>query len=131
VGRQIPAPPAFEDRIVVFSFKHMDFSNSKFTLEQCDDACDYGHKLLGRLKAIAAMKVNEFRFSGSESLRCHPISWEKTTEKKGFSILNDQLKANTPWQFAISVNQYGRVHGFFVENVFFIIWLDPKHLLYG
>jgi hypothetical protein len=130
-GGVIPQPPKTEDRFVQFSFKYLDLSNTKFRLDQCLDACEYGHVMLLRLSAIESMKVNEFRFGGSPTLRCHAIQWEKTSEKRGFSNLNAQLRANSPWQFSLTANQYGRVHGFFVENTFFVVWLDPKHLLYA
>lgn len=131
-GGTIPKPPKVEDLYVSFSFKYLDLkSNVKFTIHQCDDPRDYIEKLLERLKAIEGMKINDFRFSGSDALRCHGINWDETSEKSGFSHLNQQLKANTPWQFNISLHAHGRVHGFFVGNIFFVIWLDPKHRLYG
>jgi hypothetical protein len=77
------------------------------------------------------MSLNEFKFSGSDALRCHAIEWERTCEKNGFSHLNEQLRANQPWQFSISANEHGRVHGFFVANIFFIVWIDPQHKLYS
>jgi len=128
---EIPAPLKPGDRFVSFSFKYLELNgNAKFALSKCDDLPDYVHKLLARIRDIEGMRVNDFRFGGSDALRCHAITWDATTEKNGFSHLNQQLRANTPWQFCVSVNEHGRVHGFFVESVFFIVWLDPKHLLY-
>ncbi len=34
------------------------------------------------------------------------------------------------WQFQIETNKYGRIHGIFIDDVFFIVWLDPNHRLY-
>ncbi|KOR37601.1 MULTISPECIES: hypothetical protein [Planktothricoides] len=56
--------------------------------------------------------------------------WQDTTEPNGFGIANEEQLVNTPYQFQISANEYGRVHGFFSENVFYAIWLDPDHNLY-
>jgi hypothetical protein len=131
LGTSIPVPPKPKDQFVSFSFKYLDLvGNSKFTLGRCDNLPDYVHKLLDRIRAIEGMRVNEFRFGGSDALRCHAIEWESTSEESGFSHLNSQLRANSPWQFCISANEHGRVHGFFIESVFYLIWLDPKHLLY-
>ncbi|MDD1966378.1 hypothetical protein ACIPO9_04375 [Pseudomonas sp. NPDC090203] len=44
--------------------------------------------------------------------------------------LNEQLRSSTPFQFAVSANLHGRIHGFFVDHVFFVVWLDPDHCLY-
>ena len=44
--------------------------------------------------------------------------------------LNEELRATTAWQFQLSANEHGRVHGFFIGNIFYIIWLDQDHKLY-
>ena len=55
--------------------------------------------------------------------------WEETTEQC-FGIPNEKQLVDTPYQlFEISLNQ-GRVHGFFIENIIYIVWLDPEHKLY-
>jgi hypothetical protein len=57
------------------------------------------------------------------------------------NITYDQLICNSqnrnlnysfrePYQFSISGNKWGRVHGIFVGHQFFIIWFDPEHALY-
>jgi hypothetical protein len=65
----------------------------------------------------------------SSALRCHPIKWEDTSEN-GFGLLNEEQLVDTPYQFSISANKHGRVHGFLIDEVFYIVWLDPGHLLY-
>ncbi|ELU7233491.1 hypothetical protein SCL96_003408 [Escherichia coli] len=44
--------------------------------------------------------------------------------------MNEQFQSYTPYQFAVSRNEHGRVHGFFIGNVFHVVWLDPHHRLY-
>lgn len=41
------------------------------------------------------------------------------------------VRREAPYQFQIFANEYGRVHGFFSENIFYIVWLDPEHNLYS
>jgi hypothetical protein len=60
----------------------------------------------------------------------HPIKWEDTSENK-FGFPNEEQLVDTPYQFSISSNEHGRVHGFFIAEVFYIVWLDPNHLLYS
>jgi len=76
----------------------------------------------------------DFRTAGGKPLRSHAIDWSKTTRPAGFTHLNLTLReqiADDAWQFSISSNQYGRVHGFIVQSVFYVVWLDPEHKLYA
>jgi hypothetical protein len=66
----------------------------------------------------------------SKALRAHPIDWDKTTEPDGFTCLNEQLRSLDGFQIEIEKELYGRIHGFPLENIFFIVWLDPDHNLY-
>jgi hypothetical protein len=50
---------------------------------------------------------------------------------RGFGIPGQTEVDRKGWQFSLSANEHGRVHGFLVENVFFIRWLDPDHNLYA
>jgi len=80
---------------------------------------------------LSQLKAQEVINNQSKSLRCHGIVWLDTTEPNGFGIPNEDMLVNVPYQFQISANEYGRVHGFFSENVFYIVWLDPEHNLYS
>ncbi len=57
------------------------------------------------------------------------VNWEDTTET-GFGIPNEEQLVEQPWQFPLTSNQHGRVIGFFIGNVFYVVWLDPDHRLY-
>jgi hypothetical protein len=120
-----PAPPPAE---VLFSFKHLQRTD-KF---RCDAAPDgYAHKLTERLGALSASTIRELTASRASALRFHPITWGDTTEPEGFALLNPQLRDLTPYQFAVSANEHGRVHGFVIGAVFYVVWLDPHHRLYA
>ena len=126
----IPKPlPLPTSGIMRFSFKCLDLvSNPKFGLHHC--ANGYLPKLLERLRDVCALKELDFRSSRSPALRAHQIDWEKTSEPGGFSCLNEQLRAIKAWQFEITSNAHGRVHGFLLEDTFYIVWVDPSHALY-
>lgn len=118
------------DENLLFSFLHLDLlSNSKFCLDRCQ--AGYLEKLLERLKSLNAMTVREFKGSKSKSIRAHPHDWGETTEKLGFQFLNQQLRDLPGWQFQITSNDHGRVHGFLIDRTFFVVWLDPDHLMYS
>jgi hypothetical protein len=121
--------PRYDDNIV-FSFKYLDLdSNPKFSLAGCGES--YLEKLLLRLRDVSSITYDEFISSRSPALRSHRINWEDTSEPEGFTSVNAYLREQPAFQFAISSNEYGRVHGFLLGNVFYIVWLDPNHNLYS
>lgn len=82
------------------------------------------------MKDVSQQKASDLRQSGGSALRAHTIDWEGTTEKHGFAHLHEQLQSVTPYQFQVSANEHGRIHGFFIDNVFYAVWVDPGHELY-
>ena len=112
---------------VKFSFKYLADDHSKFNYKTYNS--DYFLKLIERLKKVSAMKISEFRQGRSKALRAHAIDWSDTTEKS-FGIPGEEQLAAEPYQFALSANKYGRVHGFLIQSKFYIVWLDRKHELY-
>jgi hypothetical protein len=125
---RIPVAEPPNDRPLRFSFKYIDLvSNQKFSVSRCEDG--YLGKFLGRLKDLEGCRLSEFR-GPSHTLRGHKITFTETSEPHGFSGLNAQLRAQEPWQFAISANKHGRVHGFLLDDTFHVVWIDPEHLLY-
>ena len=126
----IPEPAARKaDDSLSFSFKHLDLhTNPKFALSRC--ASGYLPKFIERLKALHGFTVSELKNTKSKSLRAHTLDWNDTSEPDGFRCLNEQLRGIPAWQFEVSSNAHGRFHGFFIDRTFFIVWIDPEHLLY-
>ena len=112
---------------VSFSFKHLQTNNCKFQYVHRETA--YFAKLLDRLKHVCELTWQEMRTTHRESLRCHDHKWHETSEPNGFG-LRGQLADCKGWQFELTANEYGRVHGFFLDEVFYVVWLDPDHKLY-
>ncbi|MEH1796470.1 MULTISPECIES: hypothetical protein [unclassified Nostoc] len=113
---------------ISFSFKYYQDSNSKFSCSEKEVI--YWLTLLDRLKALSSLTAQELLVNRSSTLRCHPIKWEDTSEKR-FGLPNEEQLVDIPYQFSISSNEHGRVHGFFIDEIFYIVWLDPDHLLYS
>jgi hypothetical protein len=111
-----------------FSFPYLQNDNQKFLFNDKDFR--YFESLLLRLRDLSKLTVSEIINNRSKSLRCHLITWTETTEPNGFGIPNEEQIVSSAYQFQISSNEHGRVHGFFIENVFYIVWLDPNHNLY-
>ena len=127
-GRIPPQVPP-EDKGLGFSFRYLDLtSNSKFSIDGKDT--QYFTKLLERLKAVSSIKCSEFMSARGNALRAHPLNWDDTSERDGFMCLNEQLRTLPAYQFEISANAHGRVHGVITGNVFVIVWLDPNHKLF-
>ena len=116
------------DDYIRFSFQHFDPSDE----EVCPPTFQprYTQTLMERLKALSSWSVKEFMNSHSKSIRAHTHDWEKTARPRGFQHLNEQLRASPAWQFQLSKDEHGRVHGFFIGNTFYVIWLDRDHKVY-
>ncbi|MEG4213565.1 hypothetical protein [Microcoleus sp. S13_B4] len=114
---------------ISLSFRYYQDDKDKFSIGGRD--AKYLASLLRRLRDLSQLNAQEIINNQSKSLRCHGIIWLDTTEPNGFGIPNEDILINIPYQFQISANEYGRVHGFFSENVFYIVWLDPEHNLYS
>lgn len=112
---------------ISFSFKYYQNDHSKFSCAEKE--ASYWITLLERLKALSSLAVRELLADRSRTLRCHPIEWKNTSES-GFRLPNEEQLVDIPYQFSLSSNEHGRVHGFFIDEIFYIVWLDPKHLLY-
>ncbi|GAA6618719.1 hypothetical protein [Scytonema sp. NUACC26] len=100
-----------------FSFKYLQNDRPKFTLQNRDTK--YFESLLIRLRDLSTLTFAEIINNRSKSLRCHLIDWKDTTETNGFGIPNEEQIVNSAYQFQISSNEHGRVHGFFLENLFY------------
>jgi len=125
-GTPISTPPPPGGFI---SFSYRVFARTpKFNPGDCEPG--WFDALIDRLQALSALRPQEVLSNRSPSLRAHPIEFAHTTERRGFTHLNPQLQGYQPYQFQLSKGT-GRVHGFFIDLVFHIVWLDPHHRLYA
>lgn len=90
----------------------------------------YVHTLMERLKAISSWTVQEFLTPKGKAARNHTIAWEDTARPDGFAHLPDQYEAYPAFQFSLSANEHGRVHGLLIDDTFHVVWLDRDHRLY-
>jgi len=67
----------------------------------------------------------------------HRLYFKDTAEPNGFAEIDpsdEELWTETAWQFALPGERGQpsggwRVHGFIVDDMFHIVWLDPMHKL--
>ena len=123
-----PAHPIIDESPVRFSFKYLDLISEKFAFELCDR--EFLRCLLEEFKRLSARSVSEFCEYDNER-HSHFITFADTTEPGGFPGLEDQIEPEVFWQFSLVCNCPWRVHGFFVDSVFYVVWLDPEHRLDG
>jgi hypothetical protein len=114
--------------ILKFSFKFFDQSDD----EMCPAVFKNGYTqtLMGRLQGLSSWTVADFTGRENSSIRNHRHDWSKTSRPRGFSHLNDHYSAYEGWQFCLSANEYGRVHGIIIDDTFYVIWLDQDHRMY-
>ncbi len=112
---------------ISFSFKYYNANHSIFTGGGRDSI--YWQTLVNRLRDLSGLTAIELRRGGNKTLRCHPIDWADTSQDN-FGVKSENQLVDVPYQFSLSSNEHGRVHGFFIDQVFYIVWLDPDHMLY-
>ena len=118
-----PDPP----KKVSFSFELLQEKHQKFSYNRCNEK--YFLNLLVRLRKLSCFDSQTFETLLNDNYwRVHSISWKTTSERKGFSHLSEEYQGCVPYQFNTGYRK-GRAHGFLVEDVFYVVWLDPNHKL--
>ena len=116
-----------------FSFKHLDSAGQKFNIDNCDK--DYLCGLLLRIQSYSNYTVDQFIDFNHQSDR-HTIDPEKLREQLADKMLNEQLLDSEAWELKIEPDATSppkslwRAHGLRIANVFYLVWLDPKHKLF-
>lgn len=110
---------------VIFSFVCLDRTHELFNLGGEDEDGTVGGPwfvgLLDCLKEVSGMTYPEL--IQSKKFQFHPVKWEGTNARKP-----RELEQHEFWQFRISKSE-GRVIGFKIEDVFYVVWLDAHHNL--
>lgn len=133
--RKVP-PPASPSAIkktegdpeLKFSFKLFDATDPELCPARFRDG--YTQTLMVRLRDLSTWTVKRFTSTQDRVIRNHTHSWEKTSRPAGFKHLNAHFKDHLGWQFCLTANAHGRVHGIIINDTFYVIWLDQDHALY-
>lgn len=114
--------------LVKLSFKYLIKDNPAYPFT--NQSTTYFCKVFDRLSHVCGMTLGEIQYPSTKALRNHFINWEDTTQRE-FGLPNEQQLVNRPFQFGISANEHGRVIGFFIGFVFYVVWFDPDHNTYS
>ena len=109
---------------IKFSFSCFDRTNPYFNLggKEKDDTVGgkWFLRLFDCLKSVSNKTIEELKRSTHD---LHPVNWENT---------NVNCPTNSPqykyWQFRLD-KSHGRVVGFLIDSIFYVVWLDPHHNL--
>lgn len=121
------------------SFAKLDLENKKYSMKSLTDnreRIDYNSAFFKKMQEYGKHSnfkkyINDNK-NYADNNHIHPIDWNdnRIRENRFTSLDNETWRqvANECWQ--LGINGRFRIHGYFVENVFYIIWLDPMHNLY-
>ncbi len=126
-SQQIKTTPIQEGK-VHFRFEYFDAIHRFFDGSEAD--FDWIRNMLTRLKHLQNTTVDQFKkdWGFRRSQYIHPINWDKAElDSFGIQSASPDLDGDA-WQFGISKDN-GRVHGFFIGDFFYIVWIDPEHRL--
>ena len=107
------------DRFMVFSFRSLD-RNEFFDFTRICDG--WAIVLLEALKELSSHYVKEIIYNRGKNLSYHSDELAKDCPIKPPKGM--RLKDLSEIRFSKS---NGRIHGRLVENVFFVVWIDPLH----
>ena len=112
-----------KEKMLSFSFSALDLDHEYFNLGGAATDKTVGGKwfldLLKCLKSVSQKTIPELKNS---MYKLHPVDWENANVK-----CPDDNQAEY-WQLRINKSR-GRVIGKLIDNIFYIIWLDPHHNL--
>lgn len=111
-----------------FSFKFFDRHDAEMCPATFQDG--YTQTLMQRLRDLSTWKVSRFVGPLDRTVRNHTHDWAQTSRPQGFASLNVHFRAYPGWQFCLTANDHGRVHGIIIDDTFYVIWLDQDHNLY-
>lgn len=107
-----------------FSFACFDREHEYFNLGGKNEDGTVGRwflELMDCLKNVSNMTFQQLK--ESKKYDAHPVNWKTANVSRPGN--DEQLEY---WQFRINKSK-GRVIGFLIDSVFYIVWLDPHHNL--
>ena len=111
---------------ITFSWYHFDRKHIAFNLG--GTRLEWYVDLIDALKEVS--QRTRYQLQTEHHFRAHKHDWIKLKYK--YDLPEDvwaQLDEDACWQFHLSKST-GVVHGFFIDSLLCIVWLDPHHNLY-
>jgi hypothetical protein len=117
----------FREDKVMFSFHFLDLQHKAFNCGRTNES--WFLHLFENLREISKLSRNEFVVQQRNHYDVHPHDFNKTEFHYKESLpagYFEQLNEDWCIQFRLS-SSGGRVHGFMIDNTFYVLWLDPHH----
>ena len=115
------------DEKVAFNFSRLCKNHATFSYKSRPQ--QYFLKLIERFCDVCNMSRIDMIVKNGRALGCHEIDFDDDAVKENSFGLGPEIDDDA-WQFQLTSNAHGRVHGYFVGNIFYVVWLDPEHKLY-
>lgn len=110
---------------VCFSFETLN-KTEYFNL---DGTCEkWSSDLIDTLNTVSKIPADDI-YCGKYSGKNSPLRIHQHKNAKAPSKLPDNINLNDMWQIRISISK-GGIHGLLIDNIFYVVWLDPQHNLY-
>ncbi|MDI9482524.1 MAG: hypothetical protein QM315_05000 [Bacillota bacterium] len=119
--RNIEALRQMGQQPLTFTFEDFDRGHEYFNLSRV--GLEWFILLLDTLKELSKKTWPEVQQDSYYD--AHPHDWSKTTTR----FQKDKYEQYEGVQFSLGSNR-GRVHGYIIGNLFFVVWLDKYHNLY-
>lgn len=114
-----------EKKKVLFSFESLE-RNEYFNL---DGTCvRWSSDLFDAMQEASKITMKDIH-AGKYSGKTSPFRIHRHEDAKPPCSISDNIQLDDLWQIRISLSK-GGIHGLFVDNIFYVIWLDPQHNLY-
>lgn len=130
----IPVPQLPPTKNLSFSLKHLDSESAKYHVDRCN--LEFCQALFASLRRYGAFTVDQFIDQNNQDGR-HIINFAETTDPDGFTCLDlENLRQEEAWQIRLCPEVHAppesgwRAYGFLLDDVFYLVWLDPFHRLY-
>jgi|ERR1700679_2985197 hypothetical protein len=119
---------------VRFCFDYLQPDHPRFPITECPR--EFFDALLRDIVRYKDWTMDTFMDMDNQEHR-HRLYFKDTAEPNGFAEIDpsdEELWTETAWQFALPGERGQpsggwRVHGFIVDDMFHIVWLDPMHKL--
>ncbi len=120
----VRAGTSVQNKTINFSFECVALTGDQFALESVSD--NILRELIKKMQYYGTIEPRHLR---NYDHHCHPIDWKDSrVTRTGFTHLDEQKQAYPAWQ--LNIVGIARMHGFFSENTFYIVWFDSNHELY-
>lgn len=114
-----------EDKKIKISFQFFDRENKLFNLGEIENG--WFIDLIDTLKLLTSITKKQLFGEYKDKFKPHPYDEEEKLNCKDEMLINPQYES---WQLRLD-KSHGRFHGFFVENTYYIRFLDRWHNMYN